>query len=385
MIGLPPVYARWQVPWLRPPLVMAMVAVTMSPVAVWSLQVPVGEAPTVASADGGARLKTPPVNLVEAWVGSDEFKDEVTVIIMNWRREKILKENILPRLATMNIVKNVLISHGRQDTFFETPNLPKVRHLKTWGAGGDNDDNAKIGLYQRFKAAQLAESDCVIWQDDDWFFNEKMIVDIYKHWREHPNVVHGIESRSLIRAPSDGRVAYTFSRGARPTTIVLTWFIAADRQLAIESLEYANNPVVHDFVAQEGKPLWNGEDIFFSLFSIYRNQKIKGYTNPQDIYPQVHREITGQEDLDNANAETAIHMQAGHLSYRCIAATFMTKFFEKLGASFSPVMRQKARHTAAFNGELGHLENWEKRIDEAAAYHQVEGTEQAAYFADVGM
>ena len=57
--------------------------------------------------------------------------DKVSLVVMNWLRPDVLK-NILDVIVEYEVINEVIISHGREDTFFIHDN-PKIVNKKHWG------------------------------------------------------------------------------------------------------------------------------------------------------------------------------------------------------------------------------------------------------------
>merc|ERR1711991_225098 len=93
----------------------------------------------------------------------------------------------------MDVVKEVIVSHGRVENFFETPDMDKIVHVR------DFVRSDRVGLMRRFElASRIEKTRCVLWMDDDQQPNEAAIVGMYQKWREAPMVLHGHRARQFI-------------------------------------------------------------------------------------------------------------------------------------------------------------------------------------------
>jgi len=82
---------------------------------------------------------------------------KLSVIILNFNRPEYIKDYILPALINCPSINEIIISHGKKETFFEdsatdiNPKINnedewiKIKHLKHWG-----NDNKIYGLTLRF-------------------------------------------------------------------------------------------------------------------------------------------------------------------------------------------------------------------------------------------
>ena len=69
---------------------------------------------------------------------------KISVVIMNWLRPDILQNYILKDMVNYDLVDEIILSHGREDTYFEFDH-PKIVNRKDWG-----DVNNYYGLSRRF-------------------------------------------------------------------------------------------------------------------------------------------------------------------------------------------------------------------------------------------
>ena len=74
------------------------------------------------------------------------------MVVMNWLRPEVLQNDILPNMVKYELLDEIIISHGREDTYFEFDD-PKIVNRKDWG-----DINEYYGLSRRFLASSEAKT-----------------------------------------------------------------------------------------------------------------------------------------------------------------------------------------------------------------------------------
>lgn len=63
---------------------------------------------------------------------------------------------ILPSLCSCDIVHTIIVSHGKNETYFETPDLPKVKHYKHY------KENDEWGMIRRYWLAKFAPTEAYV-------------------------------------------------------------------------------------------------------------------------------------------------------------------------------------------------------------------------------
>jgi len=46
----------------------------------------------------------------------------ISVVILNFNRPDYIKNNIIPELNKINLIDEIIISHGKEKTYFESKN-----------------------------------------------------------------------------------------------------------------------------------------------------------------------------------------------------------------------------------------------------------------------
>lgn len=182
---------------------------------------------------------------------------------MNFNRNKYLKNNILPKLVKYKNIDEILISHGKKDTYFEYPN-GKVKNFKDW------DLNKNFGLTLRFVTAARAKNNSTLIMDDDIIPSESSITFLLNKLNKERDTIHGVYGR-ILNVKNDN-LFYDTSLIFGKCHVVLTRLLMADRSLSIYFLN--NYSKFEDETIKNSKPYWNGEDILFSLLSIKKNNKL---------------------------------------------------------------------------------------------------------------
>ena len=69
---------------------------------------------------------------------------KISMVVMNWLRPEVLQNHILIIMTKYELIDEIIISHGREDTYFEFDH-PKIVNRKDWG-----EINEYYGLSRRF-------------------------------------------------------------------------------------------------------------------------------------------------------------------------------------------------------------------------------------------
>ena len=110
---------------------------------------------------------------------------------MNWLRPDILQNHILKDMVNYDLVDEIILSHGREDTYFEFDH-PKIVNRKDWG-----DVNNYYGLSRRFLAASEAKNDVILMIDDDEYPTEHAVQKLYDIHLKNPNQLIGPFGQNL--------------------------------------------------------------------------------------------------------------------------------------------------------------------------------------------
>jgi hypothetical protein len=183
----------------------------------------------------------------------------------------------------------------------------RVRVIDTW---------PDVGLHSRFAGALLARESVVWMQDDDLFVPAAAMRELVRRQTLEPDVIHGPFGRHPTRDS-----AYDYEDGPeRPrAAVILTKVLVARRDLF--SAFFAVAPLFDEYAAA-AKPVWNGEDIVFSLAVVRRNG---GKLNRKhgDLRMRV-------QELDDTGG---VSYWAEHIKYR---AFMVQKAFDLLGLELNP-------------------------------------------------
>jgi len=236
----------------------------------------------------------------------------ISTIILNYNRPAYLKNTVLPKLLSLNKVDEIIISHGKEKTFFEY-NHKKIVHKKDW------DINTKHGLSLRFTNAVNSKNDIILIIDDDIYTNNYTIDYLYNKLLENPKTIHGIYGRNLTK---DNKYSTDLYIGE--CDIVLTRLLLCKKEICENFLKYKDE-FEREYLIKNSKPFWNGEDIILNLLNYYiNNQKSYSYDLP-------HTNRLHIFDIGNA-----ISLDKSHLEYRSKLCNFFKnkfKTFEKKNKS----------------------------------------------------
>lgn len=231
-------------------------------------------------------------------------KNKISVVIMNWLRPEILQNHILVDMVKYKLVDEIILSHGREDTYFEF-NDPKIVNRKDWG-----DVNEYYGLSRRFLAASEAKNEIILMIDDDEYPTEQAVEKLYNIHTNNPNQLIGPFGQNLKNGMYNLHMRYG------EVCVLITKCIMFDKKLCNEFFKHA--PIMRE-VLKEGQPYWNGEDVFMSAVACHHyginNYAVKGCGN---INP-----IPGRENRNRR----AVSRWGGFRAYRSDVVRHCAKYF----------------------------------------------------------
>ncbi|GAX78650.1 hypothetical protein CEUSTIGMA_g6088.t1 [Chlamydomonas eustigma] len=215
---------------------------------------------------------------------------QVTVVIMNWQRpDNVI--HIARIYVTYESIAEIIIWMCHPDTKFKL-SLPKVRIID------DVSANDKYGLSIRFKACLLAKTPWVFIQDDDHYIKKQGLSRMLMAKQKYPQRIIGVFGRDWPHGPSPQYIRKPVQYG--PSRIALTVMLLSDVETCKAFWKYA--PLVEPYVREHSSPLWNGEDIFFSLVSYKAFGQVP-------LIVKARKAFLSQE-------KKGIHFGGGHDNYR---------------------------------------------------------------------
>lgn len=226
------------------------------------------------------------------------------MVVMNWLRPEVLQNDILPNMVKYEMLDEIIISHGREDTYFEFDN-PKIVNRKDWG-----DINEYYGLSRRFLAASEAKNDIILMMDDDEYPTEDAVKKMYDIHIENPKRMIGPFGQNMRWGN------YNYHRRYGDVCVLITKCTMFERRLCNQFFKHM--PMMRE-ILKEGKPYWNGEDILMSAVARYyygtNNYAVSkcGNINP----------IEGREN----KRKRAIASWKGHRWYRGVVVRHCAKYF----------------------------------------------------------
>ncbi len=223
--------------------------------------------------------------------------EKISFVILNYKRPKNLIEHIIPSLLENKLTHKIIISHALEETYFDNySNDERVLHLKHF------KQNKKVGLYCRFLAFQKTNTNCIVFQDDDFLIDNDSIIFCYEKWLKEKHSIHGFAGRLIAK---DAYVMQDVVSENVP--VILTQFAMTSRFIIRKAIEMSY--LVAPYV-KECNPIWNGEDIFLSIVSILQTKKFNKRYNLKFKY------ISGED---------SIWQRKGHLEHRI---NLVKKLFE---------------------------------------------------------
>ena len=232
------------------------------------------------------------------------MENKITLVIMNWLRVEVLKDDILPIMVEYDLIDEIIISHGREDTYFEFDNS-KIVNRKDWG-----DINEYFGLSRRFLASSEANNDVILMIDDDEYPTEDAVNKLYRIHMENPKRLIGPFGHNLRNGN------YNLHSRYGEVCVLITKCIMFNKELCWQFFKHS--PIMRD-ILNEGKPYWNGEDIFMSAVACHyygvNNCGIQGCGNVNPI-----------EGRENKRSR-AVSSWRGFRKYRSDVVHYCAKYF----------------------------------------------------------
>jgi len=191
----------------------------------------------------------------------------MTIVMLNWKRPDNVRR-IVPRLMQAKHVKHVLIwdNTGAARMRFPTERVTVIRSTKD------------MSLFTRFAAGALADTDAIMYHDDDVLIQPKVLDTLYKRWDADPDVLHTLFGRKLQK---DGTYAAEV-KGNGEAPLTLTTAVLTHKQYVLDAMQMA---YTLDSLVRQGRPLGNGEDILLS----YAAMRASG--RPQQVHALAYKRL----------------------------------------------------------------------------------------------
>ena len=236
------------------------------------------------------------------------MNSNITIVILNWKRPNNIKYKILPEILKCSEVDQIIISHGRKDTYFEALNNSKeIINRK------DYLKNHIFGLSLRYLAALESRNRHVLFVDDDIVPLGNTICNLKKVYLKNYPCICGKYGRN-IKSNLEYNWKSLDGRYLR-CPIVLTSLLLVP--IEIVRLFWKSIDPIAPFIYKESKPLWNGEDIVLCLLSLKYLNKNGYIINSEQETPVIY--LNTEQDK-----KVAISHQTGHHIYR---SNLIKKFF----------------------------------------------------------
>eukprot|EP00815_Leptocylindrus_aporus_P007676 CAMPEP_0116070610 /NCGR_PEP_ID=MMETSP0322-20121206/13168_1 /TAXON_ID=163516 /ORGANISM="Leptocylindrus danicus var. apora, Strain B651" /LENGTH=389 /DNA_ID=CAMNT_0003558563 /DNA_START=156 /DNA_END=1322 /DNA_ORIENTATION=- len=214
---------------------------------------------------------------------------EISVLLMNYGRPDVLKTSrLLPSLTSHENVGEIFLLHANQETRFEYKH-DKVRNIDAY------KENDEMGLSIRFHFCDklVTMNDWVLIIDDDIEFPPESLTFLLSEFMVDSKRIIGRWGRNLNFGDSHTGGYNTKMQNGK-CEVVLTKFMLMEQSICKAFREYEY--LVKDFVQQNSKPYWNGEDIFMSLVANY----VYGYMEKREYgncaYPELQVRDIGRND-----------------------------------------------------------------------------------------
>jgi hypothetical protein len=223
--------------------------------------------------------------------------EKISFVILNYKRPENLINHIIPSLLENKLTDKIIISHALEETYFDNYSKDeKLLHLKHF------EEDKKVGLYCRFLAFEKTNTNCIVFQDDDFLIDNDSIIFCHEKWLKEKYSIHGFTGRIITE---DSYIARDVSSENVP--VILTQFAMTSNIIIKKVIEMSH--LIKPYV-QECNPIWNGEDIFLSIVSILQTKK---FNKRHDL------------KFKNISGENAIWQRKGHFEHR---TSLVKKLFE---------------------------------------------------------
>jgi len=195
---------------------------------------------------------------------------------MNFNRSNYLKNNILPYLCKYKLIKEIIISHGKKENYFEYKDK-KIKNLKDW------DKNEEYKLTLRFLNATKASYENILILDDDILPSEKAVNTLFASITDDKDNIYGLYGRNL-----NDNFDYSVKINFGECHIILTRCLMTTKKMC--------NIFIEEFLKGNFDEVKNnGEDILFSFLSIRENNKLPiaynlPHTNRNFLYELIERD-----------------------------------------------------------------------------------------------
>jgi len=184
------------------------------------------------------------------------FDENITIVVMNFKRPNNLLQHILPYYDNIPIVDQIVVVHCLEYTTFDYISN-KVQHVY------EHDTDKEYGVFTRYIAAKkYAKNACILFTDDDVIIPTKTMSMVYQKWKENINRVVGVEGRKVYKNTTSDEYEYKTTAFYGDVDFVLT----SCCMTSLDNVEYvcSQEHTMHDY-ASTTKVKWNGEDIFLGL------------------------------------------------------------------------------------------------------------------------
>ena len=206
---------------------------------------------------------------------------KVSVIILNYNRPHNLKYSI-PKLIKYNIIDDIIISHGKADTFVNFRDK-KVRNFK------DYKLDTLYGGARRYIRSNETKNNIILFIDDDMLPSEFLInYAVYKLVSNNKNTIYGAYSRYCYK---DGYSWKSYKKKGnynfkgKISNAVITNFLICKKNLIQNFLNHKDG--FKKYKSWYLKNKGNCEDLSLSLF-------IKSYYNE---YPESLTSLESYEHI----------------------------------------------------------------------------------------
>jgi hypothetical protein len=111
---------------------------------------------------------------------------KTSVIIASYDRPHNIKK-LVPIIKKYKNIKDIIISHGNPDTYFELDGCKSVKNYEI---------NSKIGGGQRFFSIKYVNTPYVLFLDDDTIPSESLVNELLYQVQQNPNTIYGPLART---------------------------------------------------------------------------------------------------------------------------------------------------------------------------------------------
>jgi len=243
---------------------------------------------------------------------------KIPVLILNYKRAHNIQHYIIPSLLQNTLVSKIIIAHGLKDTVFgidsledgEIKQVDNILHIGNFSENANYRCFRRWNLIQTLKKSGMLTEECILVQDDDYFFREGEIEKIVCAYKEKKGtLISGHVGRRIVNN------TYTYFQKIESCDVVIGRSIFGNIQKICDAVEDIHRLNIHPNILFE-------DDIIISFFT--SNKK----------FNNTHYSL--RLSIQELPSNDAVCMQTGHLARRNRTVQYLSKRFHNIIHSLKP-------------------------------------------------